>query len=248
MTAGLVVTGLAHLVTAWALVPARRAGRALLAAGGVATLAVAAVPLPSRTESSVGAHRRRRALLRAPRASGRGSRPGPAGPSGPRARGSRGPRPSVMALAVASLGLALRRSGLRPARTRRRRSSRCAWPLVTAVGTWWWAGHRIGSRRVRHVLAVVGLTVACGVAGVCATAVAPVTAETRHYQSSVSLDPNPCARRRARGDDGVRRHRGRVHGARARHPRRPAGQGQHRRRAVAARRHARDAAARARRS
>ena len=66
-----------------------------------------------------------------------------------------------------------------------------AWPLVTAVGTWWWAGHRIGSRRVRHVLAVVGLTVACGVAGVSSTAVAPVTAETRHYQSSVSLDPNP---------------------------------------------------------
>ena len=67
-----------------------------------------------------------------------------------------------------------------------------AWPLVTALGTWWWAGHRIGSRRVRHVLAVVGLTVACGVAGVSATAVAPVTAETRHYQSSVSLDPNPA--------------------------------------------------------
>ena len=49
---GLVLTGLAHLVTAWALVPARSPGRALLAAGGVATLAVAALPLPSRTESS----------------------------------------------------------------------------------------------------------------------------------------------------------------------------------------------------
>ena len=52
MTTALVLTGLAHLVTAWALVPARRPGRVLLAAGGVATLAVAAFPLPSRTGSS----------------------------------------------------------------------------------------------------------------------------------------------------------------------------------------------------
>ena len=53
MTTALVVTGVAHVVTAWALVPARVTGRAVLAAGGVATLAVAAVPLPSRTSSSV---------------------------------------------------------------------------------------------------------------------------------------------------------------------------------------------------
>ena len=48
MTTGLVVTGLAHVVTAWALGAAHRTGRAVLAAGGVATLAVAALPLPSR--------------------------------------------------------------------------------------------------------------------------------------------------------------------------------------------------------
>ena len=66
-----------------------------------------------------------------------------------------------------------------------------AWPLVTAVSTWWWAGHRIGSRRVRHVLAVAGLIVACAAAGTSATAVAPATAQTRHYQASVALDPNP---------------------------------------------------------
>ena len=101
------------------------------------------------------------------------------------------PAAAVMALAVASLGLGL---GL-PAFGLHERVVAVltvVWPLVTAVGTWWWAGHRIGSRRVRHVLAVVGLTVACSVAGVCATAVAPVTAETRHYQSSISLDPNPA--------------------------------------------------------
>ena len=65
------------------------------------------------------------------------------------------------------------------------------WPLITAVGTWWWAGLPNRSRRVRHMVAVVGLTMACGVAGLSATAVAPVTAETRHYQASVSLEPDP---------------------------------------------------------
>ncbi len=65
-----------------------------------------------------------------------------------------------------------------------------AWPLVTAISTWWWAGHRVGSRRVRHVLAAVGLTAACALAGTSATAVAPATAQTRHYQASVALDPN----------------------------------------------------------
>jgi hypothetical membrane protein len=44
MTAGLAITGLAHLVTAAGLRPVPRAGRALLALGGAATLAVAALP------------------------------------------------------------------------------------------------------------------------------------------------------------------------------------------------------------
>ena len=52
MTAALVVTGLAHVVTAWALGSAQRTGRLVLAGGGVATLLVAAVPLPSRAEYS----------------------------------------------------------------------------------------------------------------------------------------------------------------------------------------------------
>ncbi len=68
------------------------------------------------------------------------------------------------------------------------------WPLVTAIGAWWWAGHRVGSRRVREALAVVGITVACAAAGVSATAVAPATAQTRHYQATVSLDPDPFHR------------------------------------------------------
>ena len=54
MTSALVVTGLAHVVTAWALGDARRGGRLALAGAGVATLAVAALPLPSRAESATG--------------------------------------------------------------------------------------------------------------------------------------------------------------------------------------------------
>lgn len=44
MTAGLALTGVAHLVTAAGLRPVPRPGRLLLALGGAATLAVAALP------------------------------------------------------------------------------------------------------------------------------------------------------------------------------------------------------------
>ena len=188
MTTGLVLTGLAHLVTAWALVPARRTGRALLAAGGVATLAVAALPLPSRTDSSA-AHTAVATLSFAllavwPWFAAR--------PDGPVALLRRVARPAavVLALAVASLGVGLGGPAF-GVQERLVAFLTVAWPLVTAISTWWWTGHRVGSRRVRHVLAVVGLTAACAAAGASATAVAPATAQTRHYQASVALDPNP---------------------------------------------------------
>ncbi|MGW5612892.1 DUF998 domain-containing protein [Streptomyces sp. NPDC003877] len=47
MTAAFVVLGVCHLLTAWGLRPAAMPGRAALAAGGVAALAVAVVPAPS---------------------------------------------------------------------------------------------------------------------------------------------------------------------------------------------------------
>ncbi|MCM0678401.1 DUF998 domain-containing protein, partial [Micromonospora phytophila] len=47
MTLGLVGLGLCHCVTAAGLRPAATGGRVLLALGGVATLAVAAFPLPA---------------------------------------------------------------------------------------------------------------------------------------------------------------------------------------------------------
>jgi hypothetical membrane protein len=56
MTAALAGTGVCHLVTSLGLRPAARAGRLLLAGGGLATLLVAAFPLPAGGGSS-SAHR-----------------------------------------------------------------------------------------------------------------------------------------------------------------------------------------------
>jgi len=188
MTTALVLTGLAHLVTAWALVPARRTGRVLLAAGGVATLAVAAFPLPSRTGSSA-LHTTAATLSFALLAVWPWFAARPHGPVALQRRVAR-PAAGVLVAAVASLAIDLGGTGF-GVHERVVAFLTVAWPLVTAVSTWWWAGHRVGSRRARHVLAVVGLVVACGVAGTSATAIAPATAETRHYQASVALDPNP---------------------------------------------------------
>lgn len=52
MTLAIAGTGICHLVTALGLRPAARAGRVLLALGGVATLLVAAFPLPGGGGSS----------------------------------------------------------------------------------------------------------------------------------------------------------------------------------------------------
>lgn len=51
MTGGLVGVGVCHLITALGLRPAAPAGRVLLATGGAATVAVAAVPLTADSES-----------------------------------------------------------------------------------------------------------------------------------------------------------------------------------------------------
>ena len=52
MTAALVGVGLSHVVTAWALAPAAVAGRSTQGLGGLATLGVAAFPLPAGGGSS----------------------------------------------------------------------------------------------------------------------------------------------------------------------------------------------------
>ncbi|MGL5927503.1 MAG: DUF998 domain-containing protein [Dermatophilaceae bacterium] len=188
MTTGLVVTGLAHLVTAWALRPAERRGRFLLAAGGVATLLVAALPLPTPTASSlphtVAAGLAFGLLAVWPWLAAR--------PGGPAALS-----PPVSRLAAAILTASVVSWPLSIGSTTFGLHERVVatlvvtWPLVAAVSTWWWAGHRIGPRRARRALETLVLTVACATAGVAATAAFPATAETRHYSAEVWLDPDP---------------------------------------------------------
>jgi predicted phosphodiesterase len=189
MTWALAVTGLAHLVTAWALGPlARRTGRMLLAGAGVATLAAAAFPLPSRTESAP-AHTLAAAasfglLALWPWFAGRADGPMLLTPRVARLAGG------VLAASVLSLAVGLGEPwfGLQE---RVVAALTVLWPFATAAAAWWWSGHRIGSRRVRQVLVAVALTVGCAACGVAATATAPVTAQTRHYEAQVWLDPDP---------------------------------------------------------
>ncbi|WP_404350703.1 DUF998 domain-containing protein [Phycicoccus jejuensis] len=190
MTTALVVTGLGHCLTAWCLGAARPAGRAALALGGLATLGVAALPLPSRTESSAAHTAVATAsfvlLALWPALAARRD-----GPEVLRRRVA-WPASAVLLAAVASLGVGLDATffGLHE---RLVATLTALWPLVTAVGVWWSAGHRVGSRRVRQGLGTVVLVGACTTAGLATTALLPATAETRSYRATVSLDASPAA-------------------------------------------------------
>ncbi|QIM22602.1 DUF998 domain-containing protein [Phycicoccus sp. HDW14] len=188
MTAALVVTGVAHLVSAWALGSARVVGRGLLAAGGVATLLVALLPLPSRTESSaahtVVATASFLLLALWPVFAARRDGPPVLAPRVARPAGG------VLLVAVASLAVGAG-GGTFGLHERVVAALTVLWPLITATGVWWSAGHRLGSHRLRHALGVVLLTAAGIGAGLGATSLAPATAETRNYQASVSLTGDP---------------------------------------------------------
>ena len=188
MTLALFVTGTAHLVTAWALGSARPAGRAVLAGGGVATLLVALLPLPGRTGSSA-AHTTVAAVSFAllalwPLLAARRDGPPVLAPRVAR------PAAAVLLVAVASLGLGIG-GGSFGLHERVVAALTVLWPLATAAGVWWSAGHRIGSRRLRHVLGTVLLVGGCIASGVAATSFSPVMAQTRNYQAAVSLDGDP---------------------------------------------------------
>ncbi len=190
MTAALVVTGVAHLVTAWALGPAARAwGRRLLALAGGATLGVAAVPQPSRLDSSaahVALAGASFALLAAWPwfAAQRDSAP-PLRPRVSRAASA------VLGSAVLTLPLAMLTGWSRFGLLERLVAAALVlWPVVVAVEVWYAAGHDLGRPWARRTLAVLGLALACTAGGVVATAVAPVTTHTTYYQASLSLSPD----------------------------------------------------------
>ena len=188
MTTALVLTGVMHVTTAALLPGMRRPGRAVLAAAGVATVGVAAVPLPARGESSL-AHTVVAVLSFVLLALW------PAFGAHPGARGLL--RPAVarwataaMLLAVASMALTLG-GGVFGLHERIVAALLALWPFATAVVAWWLAGWPIGSPRSKHVLATAGFTVLALLGGITATNLAPVTAQTEYYQATVSLSADP---------------------------------------------------------
>lgn len=192
MTTALVVTGLAYLVTAWALPGARRPGRVALALGGLATMGVAAVPLPSHDATSF-AHTALAAaafillgvwpVLAAQRGSSPAQEP-----------------PAAVAASAALLGLAawtawaITHDSLAVGLVERvAATSQSLWPLVAATSAWLVAGRPLGSALLRHAVALVVLFVACCVGGAAATVALPARAETRHYQADLALSLNPVS-------------------------------------------------------
>lgn len=188
MTTALVLTGVMHVASATLLPGMRRAGRVVLAAAGIATVGVAAVPLPARGTSSV-AHTAIAVLSFVLLAVW------PALAAHPGARGLLRPRTARLAaalllVAVASLGLSLG-GDVFGAHERVVAGLLAVWPFATAAGAWWLAGWPIGSPRSKHVLATAGFAFIAGLGGVTATNLAPVTAQTDFYQATVSLSADP---------------------------------------------------------
>ena len=190
MTTALVITGLAHIVTAWALGTAARPwGRRLLALAGVATLAAAALPQPSRVESST-AHVATAGILFTLLAAWPwfAAHHDAAPPLRPRAGRAAS---VVLGLAVLTLPLAMATGWSRFGLLERLVAGALVlWPVLVAVEVWYAAGHDLGPPWARRTLGVLGLTLACMAGGVLATTVAPVTTHTQYYRASLSLSPN----------------------------------------------------------
>ncbi len=190
MTTALVITGLAHLVTAWALgSAAARWGRVALALAGGATLAVAALPMPSVSESSVvhlAAAGAAFVLLAVwPWLAARPTSAPPLRPTVAR------PVAAVLLLLVLSLPVAMA-AGTESFGTLERlvAAALVLWPFVTAFEVWYAAGHPVGPPWARRVIGVLILTAGCLAGGVAATTLAPVSTQTTYYQADVSLSPN----------------------------------------------------------
>ncbi|MFV0462099.1 MAG: DUF998 domain-containing protein [Nostocoides sp.] len=200
MTAALVITGIGYLVTAAALVWLPRRGRYALAGAGLATLAVAALPLPTRGGASMWHTAAAAAafgllsLWPVLAATGRPVSDRDVTADAP-ARGHLLTAPAATAatavLGVGSLTLATPMWGDAFGLGERLVAAATAlWPLAVGLDQWWAAGHRIGTRRTRQVLGAIALTLGCSVAGVLATTVAPATVQVGNYAATVSLNPD----------------------------------------------------------
>ena len=179
-----------HVVTAWCLPGMRRSGRAVLAGAGVATVAVAFLPLPARGEGSpthtVVAALAFVLLALWPWFAADDATDGLLG------RDIAQPVAVVLLVAVASLTVTLALpTGVFGLHERLVAAALVLWPAATAAVAWWRAGWPIGAPHSKHVLSTVAFTAIALLGGIIATNLAPVTAQTQYYQATVSLSPDP---------------------------------------------------------
>ncbi|MEO7269268.1 MAG: DUF998 domain-containing protein [Knoellia sp.] len=191
MTVALLLTGFAHIGSALMLPGLRRPGRWVLGAAGAATIGVALLPLPSRSDGSL-AHTIVAALSFVLLAIWPWFAADDAGTPLVRRRVAR-PAAALMLVLVASLTVGARAGMPFGAHERIVAALLAIWPLATAATAWWALGHRVGGRKVRGLLTVAALTVACAAGGTAATRLAPATAQTTHYSAQVQLSMDPRA-------------------------------------------------------
>jgi predicted phosphodiesterase/hypothetical membrane protein len=198
MTSALVLTGVAHVGSALMLPGLRGRGRWVLGGAGLATVAVALAPLPSRGESSVP-HLVVAALSFVLLAAWPWFAAGASRAPLLRRRVAR-PVSAFLLLLVASLAVGNQAGMPFGAHERIVAGLLALWPFATAISAWWALGHRVGGRTVRGLVTVAVLTVGCAAGGVAATRLAPATADTLHYSAQVqlSLDPRESTRLVAR--------------------------------------------------
>lgn len=192
MTVAFLLTGLCHLVTAYAVPRLPSAARLVLGLGGLGTVAVAAVPLPAHDAPSVAhvavATVAFVALAAWPALSSSPGRPWPQ-------QQAMGVSVSVL-LGLGLLLVALAQWGpLADAGTWERlvAAAQSLWPAVVAGAAWSAAGRPVGTPRVRLLVTLVALTLAGALGGSAATVLAPATAQTANYAATVSLNLDPLA-------------------------------------------------------
>jgi len=191
MTLALVLTGLAHIGSALMVPGLRRAGRWVLGAAGVATIAVAVFPLPSRSDGSL-AHTVVASVSFVLLAIWPWFAADDSSTPLVRPRVAR-PAAILMVVLVASLTLGARAGMPFGAHERVVAGLLALWPLAVALTAWWALGHRVGGRRVRGILTVAALTLACAAGGTATTRLVPATADTTHYSAQVQLSLDPRA-------------------------------------------------------
>lgn len=181
MTTAFVLTGLGYAVTAATLPRLQRPGRIVLGVAGVATILLAALPLPAAGEGSL-AH----TMVAGTAFVALAVWPWWLVRAGPLQRGVT----TGFVVLVASLLMTIGTPAF-GVHERLVAAALALWPWVNAVALWWAAGHRIGGAKVRTTVGFAGLVVLCLAAGVAMTAVNPATTHTRHYTAQLSLSADP---------------------------------------------------------